>query len=216
MKMRTLTKILMVAALAMTVSSSAGAIVTVSLTQIGGTYNGISAVAGDTLVLQVDYAITGGTMVSIIDPLVAFGAEAAFNSGTETGPALWEGGLASFAPLNAGFQLVSGGVDGLEKATTFAGGVGTPGSCIFDANPGGSCGTLGTLSFTLSGLAGVLDLGAIVQPTPFGTIIADGAGNDITAGQSLGTFSIIPEPTTASLLGLGLLGLTLAGRRRKN
>jgi hypothetical protein len=26
----------------------------------------------------------------------------------------------------------------------------------------------------------------------------------------------MPEPTTASLLGLGLLGLTVASRRRKN
>jgi hypothetical protein len=218
--MRTGRTILAVVALAMTVSSSASAIVTVSLTQIGGTYNGVSLNPGETLILQMDYWITGGTFVSIIDVAVAFDSVGlAFNGGSETGPALWEFGAGSFAPLiqNTDIQVVAPGqIDGFEKATTFAGGVGTPGSCIFDTSPGGSCGTLGTLSFTiLNPSSWFIDTGAIVQPTPFGTIIADGSGTDITASSSLGTFSI-PEPTTASLLGLGLLGLTAASRRRRS
>jgi hypothetical protein len=49
-------------------------------------------------------------------------------------------------------------------------------------------------------------------------VIGDGTFVDIAGVSNLGTFTVtaIPEPTTASLLGLGLLGLTVAGRRRKN
>jgi hypothetical protein len=47
-------------------------------------------------------------------------------------------------------------------------------------------------------------------------VIADGTFVDIAGISNLGTFTIIPEPTTASLLGLGLLGLAAAGRRRKS
>ena len=36
----------------------------------------------------------------------------------------------------------------------------------------------------------------------------------ITGTQSLGNYTVIPEPTTAALMGLGLLGLAVSGRRR--
>ncbi len=49
--MRLLNRIVLTVGLALTVASQAGA-VTISLVQIGGTYNGISAVAGDTLTLD--------------------------------------------------------------------------------------------------------------------------------------------------------------------
>ena len=35
----------------------------------------------------------------------------------------------------------------------------------------------------------------------------------ITGPQTLGSYTVIPEPTTAALMGLGLLGLAVAGRR---
>ncbi len=35
----------------------------------------------------------------------------------------------------------------------------------------------------------------------------------ITGPQTLGGYTVIPEPTTAALMGLGLIGLAMAGRR---
>ena len=217
--MRTLTKIMLATVLALSVSSSASALVNITLTQIGGTFAGGVATPSDSLVLQIDYTITGGTMVTAIAIALDVGGVATLGAGsTETAAALWEFGATSAAPIGAPgtdiTTLAPGQITGWEKVALAA--WGTPTSCIYDATPGGSCGTLGVVVLHLTGAAGVIDTGSILAPTAGATVIGDATFQDITAAQNLGTFTIIPEPTTASLLGLGLLGLTVAGRQRKN
>lgn len=36
----------------------------------------------------------------------------------------------------------------------------------------------------------------------------------VTGTTQIGSYTVVPEPTTAALMGLGLLGLAMAGRRR--
>ena len=36
----------------------------------------------------------------------------------------------------------------------------------------------------------------------------------VSGAQQIGSYTVVPEPTTAALMGLGLLGLALSGRRR--
>jgi hypothetical protein len=204
----------------MTVGSTANANVVITLTQIGGTYLGaVGASPSDTVVLRVGYDITGATdNITLIDPAIAFPtAVATFVSGSETGLALWSGGAIALNPLgpigvfSTNFSGPITYIDGLEKADASFTGANTP--CIF-----GACTSLGTITLHLTGVGGVIDTGLILTPLPFGTTIQSGLGVSVTHLASLGTFTIraIPEPTTASLLSLGLVGLTVAGRRRRN
>jgi hypothetical protein len=200
----------------MTVGSTASANVGITLTQIGGTYDSVlGAQFGDTLILDVGYDITGASdNITLIDPAIAFPTNVGtFAAGSETGLALWSNGAIALNAIAPPFTVFTSGgttwVDGWEKAdATFTG-----------ANPpcvSGACSSLGTITLQLTGIGGVIDTGLILQPSFGGTTIQSGAGVDVTPLASLGTFYVVPEPTTTSLLGLGLLGLSVASRRRRN
>ena len=72
-------KLALLVGLALTVSTTAGATVTLSLMQVGGTYDGVKANAGDTLVLSLQYSI-GELGVILIDPSITWGDEDAIHA----------------------------------------------------------------------------------------------------------------------------------------
>jgi hypothetical protein len=161
-------------------------------------------------VLSITYDLEPGDAVTLIDPGIVFTGGVSFDiaGSTETGLAAWSGGAVALSPIATGdIALVTPHLaNGWEKGTTIAGGGSSP--CVF-----GACTSLGTAAFVLSGEWGVaISVGAVAQPG--GTVIGDGTFVDIAGWSNLGSFLIIPEPTTASLLGLGLLALTAARRRR--
>jgi hypothetical protein len=194
-------KLLLGIGLGLTLAPNAGAW-SLSLVQVDGTYDGVQAHPGDTLVLSIEYDL-GDSSVSLVAPTITWGPEvASFDGGTETGAANW-GGVILDNIQTGDIDLLNPNVaTGWEKGN-LSGGATSP--CF-----SGACTTLGTASFTLSGLGGVIDFGpgqlvveepvCMVEPWLCGTLNA---------------FTVIPEPATASLLGLGLLGMALLSRQRK-
>jgi hypothetical protein len=164
--------------------------VVITLAQIGGTYDpAIGSLPGDTLVLDVGYAILGtDAFVTAIIPAIAFDpGVASFTGGSQSGAALWSGGAVALADAAPGsFAVHSAGpldyVSGLGKVATSAGGANAP--CVF-----GACTSLGTLSFVLTGDPGVFDPGAVFVPTSYGTRI-ESVGGDISGETNLGTFTV--------------------------
>jgi hypothetical protein len=227
---RTLTRLLASGGMALVVASSASADLSISLLQVGGTYGASLGVSpGDTLILGIDDNITNNgtvTAFTLVDPSLQFDPTVAtFTGGVETGSVNWTDPAATlpsiaFGPIVQTSDLHVYGVgdgtrlvEGWEKATLTARGVTAPclpGVAIF-------CSRLGNATSPSPAIGGVVSSGGNLGVMN-ATIVGDENLNDVTAGAgvSLGSFVIvpIPEPTTASLLGLGLACLAAACRRR--
>jgi len=78
----------------------------------------------------------------------------------------------------------------------------------------GTVSPLVTLVFTV--LANPGSAAITLSQTSPGNVIGQPGGGSTTAtlNSGVGSVNVIPEPTTALLVGLGLAGLGVAGRRR--
>jgi hypothetical protein len=77
---------------------------------------------------------------------------------------------------------------------------------------------VGTIIWDTSSATGVIDIASFINPLIDLFLASGGLGNanvtitDVTLNGA--TLNLVPEPGTASLLGLGLMGLIVASRRR--
>lgn len=130
-------------------------------------------------------------------------------------------GLSISGPFVTGSQLAANAVFGIStgytaKSHRHAGGSSNPFDLGIElGTPGISKDDLQTVTFTLSHATRALGL-ADVSGQTFGVhAMSVGKGRCRTGSCKLtGVIPVVPEPGTALLMGLGLAGLALPGRRR--
>jgi hypothetical protein len=215
------TLIALVAALA--VSSAANA-ATMSIDTDKSTYN-----VGDLITITATLNIVSGdaadapagTAISLEaswDPTTAFVANGALpgNYGTSSqivtvGPLAGGSNLSSFG---GGAPWIGGSPNGCVSA-----GAGAGNTCILISQslfsafaPDDPQTLVGTLVLEASALG---SLGLVVASAAYlgGGITGP---SSVTVGSNFASAAVVPEPTTAAMLGLGLLGLSVAGRRRRS
>jgi len=211
--MRTLTYYMaaLVSVLGIATSSQAGVIVDF---QVGGS-NTVSAAISSSITVDVFITVTPATQVSAYgitidyDTAVVSGA----NSLANTGPV---GFLGWTTPAFPGLSLDNGdgGIGAAIGSSTLTDG--------FEINGGffpGLTVQIASVKFHVDG-TGANAITGCFNCDPDGAsgdnMIGDVAllGPDLSGQTTFNGLNIVPEPTTASLLGLGLLGLGVAGRRR--
>ena len=218
-------------------ASSAGA---VSITLAGA--NGQTVTTGDQVTVTVTLdteATVGITLLSIAtlfdNAQLSYNAAASSSNGG--------GSDAGFPATGNGYILYDTGTKNggayLSAAVTCGGGFGSPtagAGCNLalpgqvnadyvngDLTNGTGAGNVGvavlaTLVFDVTGTSGFASI-ALSQTSP-GNVIGQPGGTDIAGtllggiGGGAGGVNIIPEPTTALLVSLGLVGLGVAGRRK--
>jgi hypothetical protein len=187
---------------------------------------GDAAAPGCTFTGYYGTVVTGVRCMDVIltttDDWIGMGASVTYDS--NNGLALasmyeWKGFGVSFNKLGTAINNcgVPGGI--VDK-----GGIIQSFDCIVappNAPPQSGPGTwrIGTILWDTSATTlGTEAVSAFIDPLFDGFIaVIDGNIIDISASMVVGThiLTIIPEPGTASLLGLGLVGLILAGRRSR-
>jgi hypothetical protein len=207
--MRTLTLNLaaLVSVLGIATASQAAIIVDF---EIGGN-SSAAAAASSTVTIDIFLTATGSTNVTGYQFAITFDgteiaapATALVNQPTHAAAGSWTNGGGG---LN--FQVGNSYAAAISSSTLV---VATDGITAADGKV-----SIGSITFVIGTPVndGTADIGGCYNCT-FATGDGPVGDGDLTTTFNGAGVNVIPEPTTASLLGLGLLGLTVAGRRRKN
>jgi hypothetical protein len=224
-------------AVALVAASGANA-ATMSIDTDKSTYNVgelITITATLTIAAAGDVADSAaGTAISLEaswDPTTGFVANGALpgNYGTSSQ-------IVTVGPLAGGSNLSSfgGGAPCGSNLSSFGGGApwigGSPNGCVSaGAGAGNTCILISQSLFSAFApddpqtLVGTLVLEASALGS-LGLVVASAAylgggitgPSSVTVGSNFASAAVVPEPTTAAMLGLGLLGLSVAGRRRRS
>lgn len=166
--------------------------------EVGGS-SSINASVGDTIVADVIITISGSDLVDAYQLSFVYDV---------TEVSVVPGSLVN-SPLPG--QGIAGFGEGLQNVGTVEGAISAAGAAV-----GAGTYNIGSLSFVV-GVPATDGSDIIMTDTlAFGTDgMTNGSGGIYAGVGFVGLdINVVPEPTTASLLGLGLLGLTVAGRRR--
>jgi len=192
-------------------------------------YGGGILTTGDTVTVTVDFDNGGATDIQVLSVSVLFNdAVVSYDAASSASPtyALYNAGgrgNVSLAELSTNLSIRAGTSNQilLDWSSTAVPN-GTRDACgdfgTYPANPAAPSGT-GVCGFTMATL--VFNVTAAGDDAAF-TLSSNSPGNVLSLGDGStpgnavsGDFVVTtPEPTTAVLVGLGLLGLGVAGRRR--
>jgi hypothetical protein len=156
-------------------------------------------------------------LLKTTDPLIAVASYVSYES--DNGLAVssfkeWQGVGVSFTAMGALLKSCSP-ADGVTDNGSQIGNLG----CLVAPPPNGppsvAPGTyrLGTIVWDTSGVTGseAISITGVIVGAVINGVITDVSASVVKGSHGI---NIIPEPGTASLLGLGLVGLILAGRRK--
>ncbi len=205
--MRRMFSVGLAAALALCVAGTASASTTIDIIFSSGT--------NQTTITPGFGTITAAVIMTTTDGLNSF-STTVFWDNTDTdavsGTLEWNGffGGAVFGPINPGPAGVF--IDNSVPQVASFDGLSLTASIL--SFGGGGPYQLGTIVW-LTTVAGITNITTGIIPGLDGfTLLSGGVINDSITFNGA-TINVVPEPATASLLGLGLVGLILAGRRKR-
>ena len=180
-------KIIILTAASLWIAASASA-ATLSVSSDAASYG-----LGDTITLTVTGDAEGASAQAVFARVLYSGSgSVSFSSATQVGMTSFGGGLAWSEGVTAGDATGANALNQLAGLMALAPDTTFSSTVVLTATGAG------TVSLSFEGMSG-----GPTQLDFFG--LSSGSG---------GSFTIVPEPTTAGLLGLGLLSLAVASRRR--